>query len=138
MMKKTAISILILLSLLYQPIKAEEGETLEFMIQHPEQYLKITNWSFYTAFRTAIIHHVTIGNTSDITYKNIKVRIRYYSTSPSNYGTQVGQEIGILPVTLPPHSKQIYLKGGAVFGAGSSLFYADNLEVLRATAILDE
>ncbi len=137
-MRKTAVGILILLGLFYQPVKAEEGETLDLMVEHPELYIRVTNWSFYTAFRTAIIHHVTIENTSDIAYKDIKVRIRYYSTSPSNYGTQVGQEIGILPVTLPPHSKQTYLREGAVLGAGSSLFNADNLEVLGATAILDQ
>jgi hypothetical protein len=137
-MKKTAVGILILLGLFYPPIKAEETETLDLMIQHPEQYIRVVNWSFYTAFRTAIIHHVTIENTSDIAYKDVKVRIRYYSTSPSNYGTQVGQETGILPVILPPRSKQTYLRGGAVFGAGSSLFNVDNLEVLGATAILDQ
>ncbi|HWP91564.1 MAG TPA: hypothetical protein VNN20_05145 [Thermodesulfobacteriota bacterium] len=130
--------ILILLGLFYHPVKAEEGETLDLIVEHPELYIRVTNWSFYTAFRTAIIHHVTIENTSDIAYKDVKVRIRYYSTSPSNYGTQVGQEIGILPVTLPPHSKQTYLREGAVLGAGSSLFNADNLEVLGATAILDQ
>jgi hypothetical protein len=137
-MRKTAVGILILLGLFYHPVKAEEGETLDFIVEHPELYIKVTNWSFYTAFRTAIIHHVTIENTSDIAYKDVKVRIRYYSTSPSNYGTQVGWEIGILPVTLPPHSKQTYLREGAVLGAGSSLFNADNLEVLGATAILDQ
>jgi hypothetical protein len=137
-MRKTAMGILILLGLFYHPVKAEEGETLDLMVEHPELYIKVTNWSFYTAFRTAIIHHVTIENASDIAYKDVKVRIRYYSTSPSNYGTQVGQEIGILPVTLPPHSKQTYLREGAVLGAGSSLFDADNLEVLGATAILDQ
>lgn len=136
-MKQTAISILLLLILICIPLRAEEAETTNFMIQHPEQYIKITDWSFYTAFRTAIIHHVTIENKSDIAYENIKVRIRYYSTSPSNYGTLVAQETGILPITLPPHSKQTYLKGGAVFGSGSSLFNADNIEVLGATAILD-
>ena len=137
-MKKTAVGILILLGLFYQPVKAEEWGTINLMIEHPERYIRVINWSFYTAFRTAIIHHVTIENSSDIVYKDVKVRIRYYSTSPSNYGTQVGQEIGILPVTLPPRSKQTYLRGGAVFGAGSSLFNADNLEVLGATAVLDQ
>ena len=137
-MKKTAVGILILLGLLYQPGKAEEWGTINLMIEHPERYIKVINWSFYTAFRTAIIHHVTIENASDIAYKDVKVKIRYYSTSPSNYGTQVGQETGILPVTLPPRSKQTYLRGGAVLGAGSSLFNADNLEVLGATAVLDQ
>jgi hypothetical protein len=136
-MKHRVIGALILLSVSCLSIKAEEWKDTNSMIKHPEQYIKIINWSFYTAFRTAIIHHVIIENTSDIAYKNVKVRIRYYSTSPSNYGTQVSQETGILPVTLPPHSKQTYLKGGAVFGSGSGLFNAGNLEVLGATAVLD-
>jgi hypothetical protein len=137
-MRKTAFVILILLGLFYPPAKAEEWEIINLMIEHPERYIKVINWSFYTAFRTAIIHHVTIENASDIAYKDVKVRIRYYSTSPSNYGTQVAQETGILPVTLPPRSKQTYLRGGAVLGAGSSLFNADNLEVLGATAVLSQ
>jgi len=62
-MRKTAVGILILLGLFYQPAKAEEGKTLDLMIEHPERYIKVINWSFYTAFRTAIIHHVTIENT---------------------------------------------------------------------------
>ena len=108
------------------------------MVESPEQYIKISDWSFYTAFRTAIIHHVTIQNTSDISYKDIKVRVWYYSTAPSNYGTLVGQETGVLHLMLPPKSTKTYLEGGAILGAGSSLFYADNLEVLGAVPILNQ
>ncbi len=119
-------------------VKAGEIKAANPMISSPEQYIKISSWSFYTAFRTAIIHHVTIQNTSSITYKDIKVRVRYYSTSPSNYGTHVGSETGVLHVTVPPNSIKTYFEQGAILGAGSSLFYADNLEILGAVPILNQ
>ncbi len=134
---RITIKALILLSLFCTVGKADEVETKNSMIIHPEWYIKIIDSSFYVASRVAIIHHVTIENTSDIAYKNIKVRVNYYSTSSSNYGTQVAQETGVLPVTLPPHSKETYLKGGAVLGAGSMSWYAGNIEVLEAVPIID-
>jgi hypothetical protein len=77
------------------------------MIQHPEWYIKILDWSFYVAWGgVAIIQNVAIENTSSVGYQDIKVRVNYYSTTGSNYGIQVGQEIGFLPVTLPPKSKK--------------------------------
>ena len=135
-MKYIVIKALVLFSLFYTVSIAEESEAKNPKILHPEWYIKITDWSFYTPFRTAVIHHVTIENTSDIAYKNIKVLVRYYSTSPSIYGTLVGGEIGILPVTLPPNSRGTYLEKGHVLGSGSSLFYADNIEVLGAIPVL--
>jgi hypothetical protein len=114
---------------------SEEKEVTTTMIQHPEWYIKITDWSFYATRGVGIIHHVTIENTSDISYKNVEVRLHYYSTSASNYGTEVGNETGVLKVVLPPRSKATYLEGGAVFGSGSSLFNAGNIEVLGATPV---
>jgi hypothetical protein len=127
----------ILLAIFCTIAKAEQIGTNDPMILHPEWYIKITDWSFYVASWVAIIHHVTIENTSDIAYKNIKVRVSYYSSSPSNYGTEIAHETGILPVTLPPHSKKTYLKGGTVLGAGSMIWYAGNLQVLEAVPIMD-
>jgi hypothetical protein len=127
----------ILLAIFCTIAKAEQIGTNDPMILHPEWYIKITDWSFYVASWVAIIHHVTIENTSDIAYKNIKVRVSYYSSSPSNYGTEIAHETGILPVTLPPHSKKTYLKGGTVLGAGSTIWYAGNLQVLEAVPIMD-
>ncbi len=133
-MKTIAISGLILFTLFNLTGLSEETETPNTitMVQHPEWYIKITDWSFYATRGVAIIHHVTIENTSDIAYKEVEVRVHYYSTSASNYGTEVGNETGVLKVVLPPHSKKTYLEGGAVLGAGSSLFNADNIEVLGA------
>jgi len=134
-MKTIAIIGLMLFTLFNLSGLSEEKEITTTMVQHPEWYIKITDWSFYAARGVAIIHHVTIENTSDIAYKNVEVRVHYYSTSASNYGTEIGNETGVLNVILPPHSKKTYLEGGAVLGAGSSLFNADNIEVLGAVPV---
>jgi len=133
-MKIIAFSLLMLFTLFNLSGLTEEAETTNTitMVQHPEWYIKITDWSFYATRGVGIIHHVTIENTSDISYKNVEVKVHYYSTSASNYGTEIGNETGVLKVVLPPHSKKTYLEGGAVLGAGSSLFNADNIEVLGA------
>jgi hypothetical protein len=137
-MRHITIKALILLTLFCVTGKAEELGTINTMIQHPEWYIKITDWSVYAAWSCpAIIHHVTIENTSDITYKDIRIRVRYFSTSTSNYGTQISQETGILPVTLPPHSKKTYLEGGVTLGAGCMSMYAGNIEVLGAIPLVE-
>ena len=86
----------------------------------------------------AIIHHVTIENTSDIAYKDIKVRVLYYSNSITDNGKQISQETGILPVVVPPHSKNTYLKGGSTLGASSMGMYAGYLEVLGAVPLIEQ
>ncbi|HEX9830119.1 MAG TPA: hypothetical protein VGA94_00390 [Thermodesulfobacteriota bacterium] len=111
---------------------SEEPNTENSMIKHPEWYIKISDFNVYSARGVGIIHHVTIENTSNIAYQNIKVRVRYKSGSSSPHGTVVATETGVLPVTLPPHSKKTYLEGGSVFGATSSSFYAGSIEVLGA------
>lgn len=96
--------------------------------------IKITGWSFYVPWNgVAIIHNVTIENKSNTTYKDIKVRLRYYSRD----GIEVSRVAGILPVVVPPHTKITYLKGGSVLGAGSSGMDARNIEVLGATPVHD-
>src|SRR5574341_327594 len=134
-MRTIIISGLMLFTLFNLSGLSEEKEITTTMVQNPEWYIKITNWSFYATRGVGIIHHVTIENTSDIAYKDVEVRVHYYSTSASNYGTEIGNETGVLKVDLPPHSKKTYLEGGAVFGAGSSLFNADNIEVLGAVPV---
>jgi len=136
-MKRFAILILSFFLISFTCGYSPEAENLDPMIQHPEWYINVTDWSFYSAFRVGLIHSITIENTSDIPYKDVKVRVSYYSTAPSKYGTLVAKEIGILPITLPPHSKNTYLKGGTVIGAGSSIFNAGNLEVLGAKPVIE-
>lgn len=128
---RIAIKALILLGFFCTIVRADEPGAINPPILHPEWYIKITDWSFYVAWGgEAIIHHVTIENASDVAYKNIIVRVRYYSRT---YGTQVGGETGILHVLVPPHSKNTYLKAGTVLGSGSNLFRAGGIEVLGAT-----
>jgi hypothetical protein len=136
-MKTIVISLLMLFTLSNLNGLTKETQTPNTitMAQHPERYIKITDWSFYATRGVGIIHHVTIENTSDIAYKDIEVRVYYYSTSYSNFGTGISNETGVLKVVLPPNSKKTYLKGGAVFGAGSSLFQVGNIEVLGATPV---
>jgi hypothetical protein len=107
------------------------------MIDHPERYIKISDWTIYSTWSAvAIIHHVTIENTGDIPYKDVMVRVRYYQTSAPGAGTQIAQETGVLPVTLPPHSKDTYLKNGSTLGAASMSMYPKEIEVLGAVPIL--
>lgn len=106
------------------------------MIDHPEWYIKITDWTIYSTWSAvAIIHHVTIENASDITYRDVKVRVRYDQTSAPT-GTQISQETGVLPVTLPPHSKDTYLRNGSTLGAASMFMYPKEIEVLGAVPVL--
>ena len=103
------------------------------MINHPEKYIVIHNYGFYIAARVAIIHHVQIEN---IPYKNIKVKLYYYLTN-THPGQLVSSTGGILPVTVPPKSNNLYLRGGTTLGAGSNQFDARNIEVLSAIPVTD-
>ena len=134
---RIVISTLVILFLLTSFSKSEVLLDKNPMVLHPEWYIKILDWYFYVAWGgVAIIHHVTIENTSDLIYKDIKVKVNYYSTTGSNYGLQVGQEIGFLPVALPPKSKNIYLKDGSVLGLGSTNLRAGVIEVLSAVPLI--
>jgi hypothetical protein len=121
--------VLLLTSLFCASGIAEEIDIKNLMINHPEWYIKITDWHVYAGWSCpAIIHHVTIENTSDIAYKGIKIRVLYYSTTYENYGTQISQETGVLPVIVAPHSKETYLKNG---GHSRSRMYGYVCRVFR-------
>ncbi|MEM7008663.1 MAG: hypothetical protein AAF462_05950 [Thermodesulfobacteriota bacterium] len=108
------------------------------MAAHPEWYIKVTDWSVYATWSAvAIIHHVTIENNSDIEYKDVKVRVCYSSMSPGGAGQIVSQEVGVLPVTLPPRSSATYLPAGHTLGAGSSFMNAVDIQVVSATPVLN-
>lgn len=99
---------------------AEEGSR-DLEIRRPELFIKILDWNFYVGWGgVAIIHHVTIENTSQTEYRDIRIVVRYYSTSPGSYGVHVGNEIGVLKISLPPKSRATYLGNGFPIGAGSS------------------
>jgi len=116
---------------------AEEGNSKKQMIENPLRYIKITDWSFYAAARVAIIHHVTIENTADIPYKNIKVKVNYYPSSYLTFGKSISSTSGTLPITLPPRSKKTYLKGGITLGAGDMSYLYKDIIVLSATPVVD-
>ena len=114
-----------------------QNYSADTMRAHPERYIKISDWSVYATWgAVAIIHHVTIENTSDVEYRDVKVRVCYSSVT-SGPGTIVSQEVGVLPVTLPPGSKHTYLKKGATIGAGSQSMTAADIQVLGAVPVLE-
>lgn len=117
---------------------AEKLYIPESMYKNPEWYIKVSDWSLYSTWSAvAIIHSVTIENTSDVEYKNVKVRVSYTSTAAGGAGNVVSQETGVLPVTLPPRSKNTYLKAGVTLGAGSAFMNPTELQVLGATPVLN-
>lgn len=116
----------------------EPGYSANTMAAHPEWYIKVTDWSVYSTWSAvAIIHHVTIENKSDIEYKDVKVRVTYSSDSTGGAGQIVSQEVGVLPVTLPPKSKNTYLPSGHTLGAASTFMNPVDLQVLTATPVLN-
>ena len=121
-----------------QLASAEKVYIPDSMYEHPEWYIKVTDWSVYATWSAvAIIHSVTIENTSDIEYKDVKVRVCYTSMSTGGAGNIVSQETGVLPVTLPPKSKDTYLKAGVTLGAGSNFMNAVELQVLGASPVIN-
>jgi len=137
-MKRLMITIIVgfIAFMLLNP-SAKSSDYSKPMIEHPEWYINITDWTIYSTWSAvAIIHHVTIENTSDIAYKDVKVRVRYYQTSAPRAGTQIAQETGVLPVTLPPHSKDTYLRNGSTLGMASMFMYPKGIEVLGAVPVL--
>lgn len=118
-------------------IPAEEVKSTKSMILHPEWYLKVVDFSYFIAARVAIFSNFKIENTSDIAYKDIKVKAYYYSTFPGSVGQVVSSTSGNLPITVPPNSINTYLKDGITMGAGSINYRVKNVEVLGATPLGD-
>ncbi len=105
-------------------------------VLHPEWYIKVSDWSFYTAARVAILSSVTIENTADVPYKDIRVKLIYTTYSQPNAGI-VATSTGMLPITLPPKSKSTYLKSGQTMGAGNQDYDLSDIQVISATPIKD-
>jgi hypothetical protein len=138
-MKRTLLAAILLSTLfLSHGAHSEKLYLPDSMTTNPEWYIKVTDWSVYATWSAvAIIHSVTIENTSDVEYKNVRVRVCYTSMSTGGAGNIVSQEVGVLPVTLPPRSKKTYLKQGVTLGAGSTFMNAVELQVLGATPVLN-
>ncbi len=106
-------------------------------ITHPEWFIKITDWSYFTAARVAMLSSVKIENTAAIPYKDIKVKLLFYNSSGPAVGQTIATTQGVLPVTVPPKSTGIYLKGGTTMGAGNQSYRVSDIQVLSATPIVD-
>lgn len=105
-------------------------------VLHPEWFIKVTDWSFYTAARVAMLSSVTIENTSDVTYKDVRVKL-LYTSYPAPVAGIIATNTTTLPVTLPPKSKATYLKGGMTVGAGEQSYKLSEIVVISATAVKD-
>ena len=131
------ITILILLVAFAGFGKADEQVKLDYIHVHPESDLKITNWSMYSSWGgVGIINNVTIENSSDIAYKNPKVQVCYTAPAIGAIGI-IAQETGVLQITIPPNSKQTYLKGGATFGSKSQSMMPHSIRILKVTPVID-
>jgi len=136
---KNLISVFIILTIFFSTgfLDATASESSKKdMIENPEKYLKITDWQFYIAARVAIIHHVKIENTADIDYKNIRVKVEYYSNYPK-YNRYLSSTSGVLPITVAANSNELYLRGGTTLGAGSAGYIAKNIKIIGVEPILN-
>ena len=137
---KKPLSLIYILAIFLAPSAPLHAEnySANTMAAHPEWYIKVTDWNVYATWSAvAIVHHVTIENNSDIEYKDVKVRVCYSSMSTGGAGVVVSQEVGVLPVTLPPRSSATYLSKGHTLGAGSMFMNAVDLQVVSATPVLN-
>jgi hypothetical protein len=128
---------LFILLVVFSPLaKAQELKATISMIRHPEWYIKVTDWSYFVAWvGVAMISNVTIENTADIAYKDIKIKLNYYSTSYGSVGQQVSSTTAVLPITIPPRSKGTYLKGGMPIGMGAQSYQTKYVQVLGALPV---
>ncbi len=83
--------------------------------------IKITEWRLYVAWGIPTIHNVTIENTSNTTYANVKIKAQYYYSYSTDTGKLETAEVeGTLPVIVPPYTKKTYLQNGLQLKQGSS------------------
>ena len=117
MRKSFTILLVVFFICLSSPAFGEGEKNRQLMIDHPELYLSIKDWNYYIAGRVFLIKNVTIENRSDIAYKDIKVKIYYFSTTGSTVGQIVSSTAGVLPITVPPNSLNTYLRVPYPLGA---------------------
>ncbi|MGH7884793.1 MAG: hypothetical protein ACRENO_03750 [Thermodesulfobacteriota bacterium] len=116
-------------------LHAEEIDNYDDMIKNPSRYIEVIDWHFYVAAKVAIIYGVTLENKSSVTYKDLKIRVNYFSPKATSFGTKIAEQKATLNITLPPKSKMKYLKGGYPIGAGSRGFIVKNLDILSADVV---
>lgn len=125
------------LAALLSPQQAAAEDPFDYnsnQVLHPDWFINITDWSFYTAARVAMLSSVTIENTADVAYKDINVKLLYTSYSSPVSGI-IATTTAVLPVTIPPKSKATYLKGGITVGAGQQNYKVSDIVILSATPI---
>ncbi|HML93914.1 MAG TPA: hypothetical protein PKC29_00615 [Thermodesulfobacteriota bacterium] len=132
-------ALLLLVAFSYMGRDAHAQDAFEYnsnQVLHPEWFIKVTDWSFYTAARVAILSSVTIENNSDVTYRDVRVKL-LYTSYPAPVAGIIATSTTTLPVTLPPKSKATYLKGGMTVGAGEQSYKLSDVVVISATAVKD-
>jgi len=114
-------------------VEKQEEKPTQHMVDHPESYLKVSDWSFFVAFNgIGMLSNVKIKNSSNIDYKDIKVRVGYYSAS----GVQVSFVTKSLPVVVSANTEDSYLNAGLVLGASPGDVDVKNIQVLGAVPVL--
>ena len=129
--------LLLIVILVLPAIAFAEHNNVEDMVKNPQRYIVVEKWGFYVAARVAILHHVKIRNESSVTYKNVKVRVNYGSTSPTIFGNTISFEQAVLPITLKPNSTEMYLRSGFPIGAGSIHMFGKSIRILSADAVVN-
>ncbi len=104
-------------------------------VLHPEWFIKVVDWSFFTAARVTMLSSVVIENTADVAYKDIKIRLLYTTYAGIAVGQTIATDTKVLPVKVPPNSTDKYLKGGITIGAGNQDYRVSEIQVLSATPI---
>ena len=104
--------------------------------------IKIADWSLYVAWGMPTLHHVTIENTGNTAYSNIKIKVLYYySYSTDSAKLETAEVEGILPITVAAYSKKTYLQKGITLkqGSASSMFGGTKeISIIGATPVIKD
>jgi hypothetical protein len=94
--------------------------------------IKIDRSSFYLPVGGLPVHSLTLSNEGDMAYRDIKLKISYYSS----LGAEIGYETVTLPIVVPPHSRKNYIKEGVSIKPIQGNIYSANVEILGATPLM--
>jgi CheY-like chemotaxis protein/LysM repeat protein len=94
--------------------------------------IKIDRSSFYQPVGGLPVHSLTLSNEGDMAYRDIKLKIIYYSS----LGMEMGYETMTLPIVVPPHSRKNYIKEGISIKPNQGDVYSANVEILGATPLM--
>jgi hypothetical protein len=124
----------------YRLLKEIKAKLEEKGTQEVTPGINITGWSLYVAWGVPTLHHVTIENTSNVAYQDIKIKANYYySYSTELTRSETGEVEGTLPITLPPRSKETYFRKGILLeraSAASMYGGPKDIAVVRATPVI--